>query len=223
MKLAKKVLVFVVALALMSTVAATAFAAGASLSISAPATAKVGDTIEVSVTLNGAKGLTSGVFLITWDKAVLDYQGQKNAVLGEEGSAIGGEAEGGATVAINYYEAATVDSLTLTTVTFKVIGDIGDKGALNVAVFDNDIDGVDEPAAAAGSVTIVGEEPVVTDAPQPSDEPAEPTTSNDEPTKPAATTKPGTSVPKTGDAGVAVAAALVVLAGAAFVASKKTK
>ncbi len=223
MKLAKKVLVLVVALAMISTVAISAFAAS-SLAVSS-ATTTNGETVTVTATLNGAKGLQSGTFVLTWDPAVIEYVSQASEIKGAIPE--GGKLDSGkeATVALMFTNACDEDSITLGTFTFKAIGAAGTKSDVTIAVLDGDIDGIDEPAAATGTVTIEEKkvEPPVEDTTKAPDV----TPSTDATTKKAddTTTKKASngSIPATGDAGIAVAAALVVLAGAAFVASKKSK
>ena len=225
MKLAKKVLVLVVALAMISTVAFSAFAASA-LSIGSAKTEEDG-TVTVTAALSGAAGFQSGTFQLTWDPAVVEYVSQASDIAGAmvEGGKI---SDGAATVSVIFSNAYESDGLTLATFTFKAIGKAGDKSPLSLAVLDGDIDGIDEPAAATGEIEIIAKETEAPTTPAPTTEPtpAEPTTKG--PDAPATTaapkpTTPSKVIPKTGDAGIAVAAALVVLAGAAFVASKKSK
>lgn len=226
MKLAKKVLVLVVALAMISTVAFSAFAASA-LSIGSAKTEEDG-TVTVTAALSGAAGFQSGTFQLTWDPAVVEYVSQASDVAGAmvEGGKI---SDGAATVSVIFSNAYESDGLTLATFTFKAIGEAGAKSPLTLAVLDGDIDGIDEPAAATGEIEIIAKETTAptTEAPTTAEPtPAEPTTKgNDTPATTAAPkpTTPSKVIPKTGDAGIAVAAALVVLAGAAFVASKKSK
>ena len=221
MKLAKKVLVLVVAIAMISTLAFSAFAASA-LSIGSAKVEEDG-TVTVTAALSGASGFQSGTFQLTWDPAIVEYVSQASDISGAmvEGGKI---SDGAATVSVIFSNAYESDSLTLATFTFKAIGEAGKVSPLSFAVLEGDIDGIDEPAAASGSIEIIEK---ATEAPTTTEAPTEPTTAGPTTTAPAttapATTTPSPVVPRTGDAGIAVAAALVVLAGAAFVASKKSK
>ncbi len=231
MKLAKKVLVFVVAIAVMSTVAFSAFAAS-TLSVSAPAKVEEGQTFTVTATLGNATGFESGVFQLSWDPAVYQYVSQTNSELG---SAVGDKiSDGAATVGFMFTKSLEDASLTMATFTFKAIGAAGDKAAFTLEVLDGDFEpAANLPATGSANVEIVAPTTAAptTEAPTTEAPSVEPTQNNTEapseattaaPTKVAPTT-PAKTIPATGDAGIAVAAALVVLAGAAFVASKKSK
>ncbi len=228
MKLAKKVLVLVVALALISTAAFSAFAAG-SLSVSAPAKVNEGETFTVTATLNGAANFESGTFQLSWNSAVFEYVSQTNA---EVGSPVGDKiSDSAATIAFMFPTVCGQDSLQMATFTFKAIGAPGEKDTFTLEVLDEDYAPEGEmPGAASANVEIVAAETEPSDT-QPSETeptPTEPTTGDTQPTAttavaPSDTTARQNVIPRTGDAGIAVAAALVVLAGAAFVASKKSK
>lgn len=212
MKLAKKVLACVIAVALISTLAISAFAAASSFDVSAPETVAIGDKVTVTVALKGAKGLENLGAALDYNADVLDFV---SATVGEPKGFIldANKVDGANTVSFGGMSssASAEDTVSLVTVVFtaKAMG----KADIKVYISENDIGGVDEPEAVVKTIT-VGEKP--TNAPV--DPSVKPSTSADP-----STTEPKKETPKTGDAGIAVAAGLVVLAGAAFVASKKTK
>ena len=213
MKLAKKVLACVVALALIGTLAISAFAADAALTLTpASSEVEVGKTVTLSAALTNAKGLENGTVTLVYDPAVLEVVNIEPASVKGLSSACD-EAEAGViNDAFAYTKAAEEDTTALFTVEFKVKA--AGSTTVTLSVMDGDISGIDEPAAV--SATIKGAEVTV-----PETTTAAPTVapSKDDNN----TTKPEDKIPATGDAGIAVAAGLVVLAGAAFVASKKTK
>lgn len=217
MKLAKKALAVVVAIALISTLAISAFAASATLSVTTDADdVVIGDEFTVTLAVNGAKGLTNAGLTLTYNTEMVEYV--SNTRVDTTASMLtGGVATPGSfNVGLAYDESNTADSITLYTVTFKALA-AGD-AEFNFALLDGDIDGLDDATAGSTTVTILTEAPT--------DAPTEPTTAPA--TEPTAaptddTTKAEDEIPQTGDAGIAVAAGLVVLAGAAFVASKKRK
>lgn len=206
MKLAKKVLACVVAFALMSVLAVSAFAANGTLGVKAPATAAIGSKIEVVASISGAKELESSTFAVSYDPAYLEFV----SVTGAPEAQCGNPEAGLVTAAMAYATTAGYDSKDLITVTFNVLKDTGST-EVKFDVLDDDLSGLD--SVTPGSATIKFTEKVTTAA---ADTTA-PTKGGDD------TTAPTKDIPKTGDAGVAVAAGLVLLAGAAFVASKKTK
>ena len=215
MKLAKKVLAVVVAVALISTLAISAFAADFTLSASSQ-TAAIGEEITINVGMNGAAGLMSGGFTVGYDPAYLEYVDSDVAVDGSLTDA--GLIEAGTfNIGLIFSREYEDDAMPMGTITFKVLQ--AGTTAVTLGVLDGDIDGVEAPAGASISLTLT-EQPEVTTT-EPTEAPAD-----DDTTKAPAgddTTKAEDEIPKTGDAGIAVAAGLVVLAGAAFVASKKRK
>lgn len=214
MKLAKKVLACVVAFALMSVLAVSAFAADAALSVAAPETAEIGQEITVTAKISNAAGLESAAFILEYDPAALEFVNVAGDATEGAVPQAGKSSDGAVTAALAYTTAATVADRDLMTVTFKVLKDNGST-EVKVSVLDDDISGIDN--ATAGSAVIKFAEKAT--APADPDE----TTAASTTAAPDNTTKPEDKIPETGDAGIAVAAGLVVLAGAAFVASKKSK
>ncbi len=218
MKLAKKVLACVVAIALVSTLAISAFAADPALTISAPEKAAAGDTIEVTVGFNGIKGLENAGLALTYDAAALEFvSAQRDASTINASLFEAGNADGSVNIGIAFSGACTDTDMTLATITFKVLASDGST-ELTFGVMDNDIAGVADPGSASATIQIGEEESEVPTEPTTTDDTVEPSDTDKEPS-----TEPEKEIPKTGDAGIAVAAGLVVLAGAAFVASKKRK
>lgn len=212
MKLAKKVLACVIAVALISTLAISAFAAAPAFSVNAPKSVQVGDNVTVTVAITDAKGLMNIGAGLTYDTdklEVVSVTGGKN----DDGNfTAGSPATGEVTFGIALAESATVDTLNAVTIVFTA----KETGNATISIAQpDDIDGIDAPAAVDVNVNITER---TTAAPGGSQTPGSSNNASDP-----STTKAANDTPKTGDAGIAVAAGLVVLAGAAFVASKKTK
>ena len=211
MKLAKKLLACVVALALIGSFALMAFAEGEEKVIVQITTAdKVvkDQNVKVTVSLKNAVGVGSANIFFTYDKDALEFVSAKDIapkgdVVAEK---ISGEFE--CSVGLMLSGGITESDFVLAEFVFKVKADTGAKTKLE---FTNatKVYGTDNNAKAADlknlELTVEAAAPATT-APS--------------------TTVPGTTVPKTGDVGgasLAAAAGLVVLAGAAFVVSKKKK
>lgn len=221
MKLAKKAFAVVVAIALISTLAISAFAtdATASLSLSADKpSVEIGDNVTVTLAINNAAGLTNGGFTLTYDSAVLQYVSHQD--VNAAAMAVGLVSEGTFNAGVMYAEAATDANITVCSVTFKTLQE-GDTN-LTLGVLNGDIDGVTIDSDASLTISVTEQTTAAptepTEAPAPDDTDPSETPSDDGKDQPIVD-----EIPKTGDAGIAVAAGLVVLAGAAFVASKKRK
>lgn len=233
----KKVLAIVLSVAMLACFAIPAFAAdGVTFSVTAPEYAKAGETISVTVAL--AEGdFSSANFVLEYDqesltpKTVISKGGLGNLADAGTGNA---KAEEGALFALAFaFPTSEIKSeapdMNLFTVKFDVNEGVADDTKLEfVLKVDGDVqladaDGVNQAitATCGTATTTVGEAPVVSsEEPSKIEDPSK-TDSVASVTSTASTTT-STSNPKTGDAGVAVFAAIVAAAAAAaFVAGKK--
>lgn len=219
MKLAKKALAVVVAIALISTLAISAFAADAALVLTpSTSTAQIGDTVTVDLSLSNAAGLENLGLIVSFDQDKLELT---NVVSGNDNAIAEKNSAGDVSVGYMNMNSNKADTLALATMTFKVLAEGSADITAELIVTDGkaDINGV-TVSSNSTTITLTGTEKTTA-------APTEPTVapSADDSTTPSGddTTKAEDEIPQTGDAGIAVAAGLVVLAGAAFVASKKRK
>lgn len=202
MKLAKKMLASVIALAVVAALALTAFAAAPVVSLTA-SKAVVGEEVTITVAAKDMAGLESADLEFAYDAEALEYVSVK-AGSTDFTPAAGNPEAGLVTFSLMYLETATADT-TLCTITFKVLK----AGNTDVAMTVGSWDGTDAPADV--TVTVAAEEKATTPTPtQPA--PTEPTS------KVPTTDK---EIPQTGEAGVAAIAGVMALAAVAFVATRK--
>lgn len=211
MKLAKKMLACVVALVLMGSFAVMAFAADPfEVLVAAKGEAVVGETVVVAVSVDKAKGLAAINFDMAYDATVLEFVSVKKAEGAKFDLFSGGVPITGSSAQLTggalLEGALDTDSSPMAEYTFKVLKAGDAKLALAVT---STKDAADAEMTSVVKVTALTAKEV-----------AETTTKA--PTE-TTTGKGNTEIPKTGEAGLAVAAGLVVLAGAAFVVSKKKK
>ena len=215
MKLAKKMLAGVLALAIVATFALTAFAAAPAVSLTATKFDKVGDEITITVKGTDIAGLEAADLVFEYDAKALEYVSVAQSTAASFAMAVGGNPEAGmATFSFAFMDAATADS-EICTLTFKVLKEGNTKVALKFESWD----GTDMPANVA--VTVKDKTPATTKAPETTTE-AESTTKA--PTTKAPTTKAPTTtnkIPQTGETGVAAIAGVMALAAVAFVATRK--
>ena len=202
MKLAKKMLASVIALAVVAALALTAFAAAPVVSLTA-SKAVVGEEVTITVAAKDMAGLESADLEFAYDAEALEYVSVK-AGSTDFTPAAGNPEAGLVTFSLMYLETATADT-TLCTITFKVLK----AGNTDVAMTVGSWDGTDAPADV--TVTVAAEEKATTPAPT---EPAPA-----EPTSKVPTTD--NKIPQTGEAGVAAIAGVMALAAVAFVATRK--
>ena len=206
MKLAKKMLASVLALAMVAALALTAFAAAPAMTMTAK-DAVVGETVEISVAGKDMVGLQSADLVFDYDADALEYVGVKKSSAVEFDMATGGNpAAGQVTFSFAFLEAAKADS-ELCVITFKVLkaGDTTVKGTAS------SWDGTDMPGEA--SVVVKAHEPVVITTAAPTT--AEPTSAT--PSQPTT----GDKITQTGEASIAAIAGVMALAAVAFVVTKK--
>ena len=206
MKLAKKMLASVIALAVVAALALTAFAAAPVVSLTATK-AVVGENVTISVSAKDMAGLESGDFVFEYDAEALEYVSVDQSSEAKFAMAVGGNPDGMVTFSFAFLEAATADS-EICTVTFKVLK----AGDTDVALKIESWDGTDAPADA--KVTVAAEEKTTA---------AAPTTTAPAVTEPTSKVEPttGDKIPQTGEAGVAAIAGVMALAAVAFVATRK--
>lgn len=209
MKLAKKMLASVFALAMVAALALTAFAAPAVTMTDA--TANVGETVTITVAGSDIAGLESGDLVFTYDAEALEFVEVKKAYDDFDMTAQGSPAAGTVTFSFAYTENATADNA-FCTISFKVLK----AGASDVVMSLNSWDGIAEPAAVKATVTGT-EATEATTVPETTT--VEEVVSETE-AAPVVTDK-APEVPKTGDVGVAAVAGVMAIAAVAFVATRK--
>lgn len=215
MKLAKKMLASVIALAMVAALALTAFAANSTIIMSA-SKAVVGENVTITVSAKDMAGLEAAGFTFGYDAEALEFVSVAKAAGAAYDMGLGDKLEGKneITWAWIYTEAATADS-DLVVLTFKVLK----AGSSDVTIAIDSWDGVGEPDAT--KVTVNAEAPT-TAAPTTAPTTAAPTTAA--PTEPTSADAENTTkgnIPQTGEAGVAAIAGVMALAAVAFVATRK--
>lgn len=207
MKLAKKMLVSVLALAMVAALALTAFAAAPTLNVVA-SDAVVGKEMTVTVSATNMVNTQTGTLSFEFDPEVLEFVGVESTddgFAGEGGMKIG--SDNVVSYGFMYMSGAKKDT-TFCTITFKVL-----KAAdTEITATVDSWTGTDAPAGSV--VTINATEPTTaaptTAAPTteaPSEAPVAPTT--------------GTVIPQTGEVGIAAIAGVMALAAVAFVVTRK--
>ena len=210
MKLAKKMLASVCALAMVVALALTAFATNVTMT---NATADVGETVTITVAGTGIAGLEAADLVFTYDAEALEYVSVKGADGIEYSMAAGGNpSKGTVTFSFAFLEAATADS-NMAVVTFKVLK----AGASDVVLSYNSWEGTEEPAAVKVVVTGVEKTTETTTVKAPVVEEDESTTAK----APVEDTTKAPQIPTTGEAGVAAVAGVMAIAAVAFVATRK--
>lgn len=202
MKLAKKMLVSVIALALVAALAVTSFAAAPVLT-AAPTNLTVGETVEIVVTASGINGLEAAGLEISYDKDALEVISVAEKGCFDGSLYAAGNPEAGlVTAGAAYATACEVDSAAAVKITVKALK----TGATKLDVAITEWAGTDAPANFSINVTV---------AEKPSETEPAPTTA------PVAPTKPNKDIVATGDAGIAVVAGVMAIAAVAFVATRK--
>lgn len=213
MKLAKKILACVIALALTACLGVVAFAADAPSVILDGKYDDSTKTLTVTMSLDKAKGHQTATLLVGFnDKEVEFVSAEEAGDNNVAGLATDGKNLSGASMTSKEFKD---DVLAIATYTLKV-----KDGVNKVTLTVNDESVVDDTikVANAGKSFVFSTEKATT-------EPAPSTKADDDnktTTKPAETTtkKPDT-IKKTGDAGIAVIAGVSALAAVAFVVTKK--
>lgn len=213
MKLAKKILACALALALSVCLGAVAFAADAPRIDYVAKFAEDG-TVTIHLTAVGAK--TTVLAQLKFDTEKFDYVGFDSG---------DGDADGGVAVDNSSVLATTAMSMK----EFKGDVDLGTftlkaKDGVDVGEFTYTEDSnIDETTSISGTITLKREAPTTkapTTAATTKGDDGKNTTKSDDTGKKTTTGK-GTSIPKNGDAGIAVVAGISALAAVAFVVTKK--
>ena len=237
MKLAKKMLAFVLAFAMVAALgtAMIASAADAPVITLTQTSANLGDTVTLTLSAANFAGSQSANIEIDYNPDELTFVSASPIDDGVEGDGVGDNL---LTAAYFNMRAAKADNVDLISYTFtaKKVG----TAVLNVRVIDfqqNDVSVT--PSVSNGSVTIVeAVEPdsttEVPTTPKPIDGPTDPTKvgptkDNDKPTEPTSGSNGGGKGSKgnggkiaaTGDAGIALIAGVAAVAAVAFVATRK--
>lgn len=215
MKLAKKILACVIALALTACLGVVAFAADAPSVILDGKFDASTRTLSVTMSLDKAKGHTTATLFVGFNENEVEYvkavKGTIEGALPEAGIATDGKTLSGAAMAS---EAFTQDVITIATYELKVKEGV-DKVTLTIgkdSVVDDEITVANAGESAIFNTVEVTTEP--TSASKPDD--TKGTTK-----APETTTKKPDTIKKTGDAGIAVIAGVSALAAVAFVVTKK--
>ena len=206
MKLAKKMLVSVLALAMVAALALTAFAATPTLTY-AVSSAEVGKEVTVTVSAKDMVGTETASIFFSFDAEALEFVSSKSVAKDAMGATGLVEGENTVSFALAYTNAAEGDD-DLVVMTFKVLkaGDTTITGTVT------EWTGAEQPADL--TITVKATEPTTaaptTAAPAteaPSEAPVAPTT--------------GKEIAQTGEAGIAAIAGVMAIAAVAFVATRK--
>lgn len=227
MKRITRILVAVMLMAAMMV--STAFAAGgATINVKAdPATAKAGDTITVTVSIDGNAGFKSYGMQLNYDKDAVTLVKMEAGALSTGGMFTGNVNADSAKVGTAAFAGSTEITAdgTLFVATFKVKDGVEGKD-LNFGATVDKIGG-QATTVKGDKVTVPAKEQPTeptTKPTEPTTQPTDPTTPSVDPTEP--TTKPADETPKTGDdfnLGLFGAVALVAMmaAGGAVLVRRK--
>lgn len=210
MKLAKKILACVIALALTACLGVVAFAADAPSVILDGKYDDSTKTLTVTMSLDKAKGHQTATLLVGFnDKEVEFVSAEEAGDNNVAGLATDGKNLSGASMTSKEFKD---DVLAIATYTLKV-----KDGVNKVTLTVNDESVVDDTikVANAGKSFVFSTEKATTEVTST----VAPTTKA--PTAPETTTKKPDTIKKTGDAGIAVIAGVSALAAVAFVVTKK--
>ncbi len=220
MKLAKKILACVIALALTACLGVVAFAADVPSVILDGKYDDSTRTLSVTMSLDKAKDHTTATLFVGFNEDEVEYvdvaKGTIEGALPEAGLATDGKTLSGAAMATDVF---TQDTITIATYTLKVKDGVK-KVTLTVSedsVVDDEIKVANAGATFTfDTVAAPTTEPASTEAPTKAATTAASTAATTE----KKTDKPAT-IKKTGDAGIAVIAGVSALAAVAFVVTKK--
>lgn len=233
MKLAKTLLACIVALVLVaSCVSAMAATTATVNAVADKSEIKIGDEVTVTVSLSNAAGFESGAAWLSFDTSLLELvstdEGDTKASVVttyEADEIAAANADGQIHNSFAYTRSETKDSVSIYTATFKAkangvakFGFVADE-LLNLEVGSVASVTIADPTTTTTTKVVEDDTTTTTKVVVP-----DTTTTTAPPKAPEAegTTTPS-STPRMGDASMAIVAGLAVLAGAAFVASKKSK
>lgn len=210
MKLAKKMLVSVLALAMVAALALTAFAATPTLTYTAGA-AEVGKEVTITVSAKDMVGTETASIFFSFDAEALEFVSSKSVAKDAMGATGLVEGENTVSFALAYTNAAEGDD-DLVVMTFKVLkaGDTTITGKVT------EWTGTEAPTDV--TVTVKATEPTTVAPTTVAPTTAAPATEPTSATTPATT---GKEIAQTGEAGIAAIAGVMALAAVAFVATRK--
>ena len=216
MKLAKKMLVSVLALAMVAALALTAFAANPALVTPDELSAKVGEEVTFTVKGSDVEGLKSGDLVFEFDDTALQYVSCKRGYSDFDLFTAGLQAEDAKKLSCSFaymeQNADGADDDFFCTVVFKALK----AGAtdINLVVSSWETDDGSKAAGKTIKVNVTADEPT-TATPGP-----EPTTKApvEDPSK--QPVNPG-KIDQTGETGIAIVAGVMAVAAVAFVATRK--
>ena len=219
MKLTKKILAVVLAVALVAVLGVAAFAAGPSLSLSAT---KSGKTVTLTLSGSDLTGFQAGDVVITYDNTKLTYVDR--SITAPEGMGDGGKAidvDNQVTFSYMTTDAMKTSSAVLATYTFKVVDGADGTADFSMSIGSFSVNDAEvTPSTSGTSVDLTEKENPTKENPTKVG-PTEPTSST--PVEPTSRTNGNgkKGIAQTGEASIAVIAGVMAVAAAAFVATRK--
>lgn len=221
MKLTKKILAVVLAVALVAVLGVVAFAATPSLSLSAT---KSGKTVTLTLSGSDLTGFQAGDVVITYDNTKLTYVDSSTSA--PDGTGVTGKAidvDNQVTFSYMAVDAMKTSSAVLATYTFTVVDGADGKADFSMSIGSFSVNDAEVTPATSGTsvdLTVKPSDPVTGPTVKPSV--TEPTSSAT-PTEPTSRTNGNgkKGIAQTGEASIAVIAGVMAVAAAAFVATRK--
>lgn len=221
MKLTKKILAVVLAVALVAVLGVAAFAAGPSLSLSAT---KSGKTVTLTLSGSDLTGFQAGDVVITYDNTKLTYVDSSTSA--PDGTGVAGKAidvDNQVTFSYMAVDAMKTSSAVLATYTFKVVDGADGTADFSMSIGSFSVNDAEVTPATSGTSVDLTEKPSeITPAPDTKPSTTEPTSSAT-PVEPTSRTNGSgkKGIAQTGEASIAVIAGVMAVAAAAFVATRK--
>lgn len=224
MKLTKKILAVVLAVALVAVLGVAAFAAGPSLSLSAT---KSGKTVTLTLSGSNLTGFQAGDVVITYDNTKLTYVDR--SITTPEGIGDGGkatDADNQVTFSYMTTDAMKTSSAVLATYTFKVVDGADGTADFSMSIGSFSVNDAEVTPSTSGTSVDLTEKETTTKENSTKENPTkvgptEPTSST--PVEPTSRTNGNgkKGIAQTGEASIAVIAGVMAVAAAAFVATRK--
>lgn len=219
MKLTKKILAVVLAVALVAVLGVAAFAAGPSLSLSAT---KSGKTVTLTLSGSDLTGFQAGDVVITYDNTKLTYVDSSTSA--PDGTGVTGKAidvDNQVTFSYMAVDAMKTSSAVLATYTFTVVDGADGTADFSLSIGSFSVNDAEvTPSTSGTSVDLTEKENPTKENPTKVG-PTEPTSST--PVEPTSRTNGNgkKGIAQTGEASIAVIAGVMAVAAAAFVATRK--
>lgn len=219
MKLTKKILAVVLAVALVAVLGVAAFAAGPSLSLSAT---KSGKTVTLTLSGSNLTGFQAGDVVITYDNTKLTYVDSSTSA--PDGTGVTGKAidvDNQVTFSYMAVDAMKTSSAVLATYTFTVVDGADGTADFSLSIGSFSVNDAEvTPSTSGTSVDLTEKENPTKENPTKVG-PTEPTSST--PVEPTSRTNGNgkKGIAQTGEASIAVIAGVMAVAAAAFVATRK--